>query len=177
MGGAPIADIARDRRVGSMVEGPAITPVPGRGTTDQGVAVGSGDGPTVSANPSNHPDRAANEAARLYVHQRYGTSPRPTWDLEVFQGASWECGGSGVFSDVGLSRPSCWNAATRIWAQGETVGGHLGGLQVTGRFALRGAHRRSLMTTWASIWLVAARTSRPIYAMRCLRKAKRLGFS
>lgn len=77
-GGAPIAGIAGDRRVGSVVVGPAITPAPGRGTTDQAVAVGSGDGPTVSADPGNHPDRAANEAARLYVHQRYGTSPRPT---------------------------------------------------------------------------------------------------
>lgn len=111
-------------------------------------------------------------------------SPHPTFThvpashvWKSSRGPAGSAAGLGVFSDVGLSCPSCWNAATRIWAQGETVGRHLGGLQVTGRFALRGAHRRSLMTTWASIWLVSARTSRPIYATRCLCKAKRLGFS
>jgi beta-glucosidase len=77
---------------------------------------------TVAVDLKNTGERAGDEVAQLYIHQRWGTSARPVRQLEGFQRVSLKPGETRTLSftlkpgDLGY-----WSAVTRSWIEDESV--------------------------------------------------------
>lgn len=76
----------------------------------------AGQTATVSVTVTNAGQRAADEVAQLYIHQRYGSASRPVRELKGFQRLSLAAGESRTLRfPLGPSELRYWNAATRDW--------------------------------------------------------------
>jgi beta-glucosidase len=84
-------------------------------TVDQ--PVGTTDGTvTVSVEVTNTAQRAADEVAQLYIHQRYGSASRPVRELKGFRRVTLEPGESRTLQfPIGPNERRYWNAAVRDW--------------------------------------------------------------
>jgi beta-glucosidase len=71
---------------------------------------------TVSVTVTNTGERAADEVAQLYIHQRHGTASRPVRELKGFQRVSLAPGESRTLEfPLGPAELRYWNAAVRDW--------------------------------------------------------------
>ena len=81
------------------------------------VQIQAGETVTVSVTVTNAGERAANEVAQLYIHQRYGSASRPSRELKGFRRITLAAGESQtVRFPLGPGELRYWNAATRAWA-------------------------------------------------------------
>jgi beta-glucosidase len=75
-----------------------------------------GDTVTVSVTVTNVGERAGDEVAQLYIHQRYGSASRPIRELKGFQRLTLAAGESQTLRfPLGPDELRYWNAATRDW--------------------------------------------------------------
>jgi beta-glucosidase len=78
--------------------------------------IAPGDTITVSATLTNVGDRAADEVAQLYIHQRHGSASRPVRELKGFQRVSVAAGESRTVQfTLGPPELRYWSAATSDW--------------------------------------------------------------
>jgi beta-glucosidase len=71
---------------------------------------------TVSVAVTNAGERAADEVAQLYIHQRHGTASRPVRELKGFQRVALAAGESRTLEfRLGPDELRYWNAAVRDW--------------------------------------------------------------
>ncbi|HJW35944.1 MAG TPA: glycoside hydrolase family 3 C-terminal domain-containing protein, partial [Actinomycetes bacterium] len=76
----------------------------------------AGETVTVSATVTNVGQRAGDEVAQLYIHQRYGSASRPVRELKGFQRLTLAAGESQTLRFLlGPDELRYWNAATRDW--------------------------------------------------------------
>jgi len=76
----------------------------------------AGQALTVSVTVTNAGERAADEVAQLYIHQRHGTASRPVRELKGFQRVSLAPGESRTLEfRLGPDELRYWNAAVRDW--------------------------------------------------------------
>jgi beta-glucosidase len=84
-------------------------------TLDRG-EIGAGETVTVSVTVTNTGERAADEVAQLYIHQRYGSASRPSRELKGFRRISLAAGESRTLQfPLGPGELRYWNAAARDW--------------------------------------------------------------
>jgi beta-glucosidase len=84
-------------------------------TVDRG-QIGAGETVTVSVTVTNTGERAADEVAQLYIHQRYGSASRPSRELKGFRRVSLAAGESRTLQfPLGPGELRYWNAAARDW--------------------------------------------------------------
>jgi beta-glucosidase len=84
-------------------------------TVDRG-QIGAGETVTVSVTVTNVGERAADEVAQLYIHQRYGSASRPSRELKGFRRVSLAAGESRILRfPLGPAELRYWNAAVRDW--------------------------------------------------------------
>jgi beta-glucosidase len=84
-------------------------------TLDRG-RIQAGETVTVSVTVTNVGQRAGDEVAQLYIHQRYGSASRPVQELKGFQRLSLAAGESRTLRfPLGPDELRYWNAATRDW--------------------------------------------------------------
>jgi beta-glucosidase len=70
----------------------------------------------VSVTVTNVGQRAGDEVAQLYIHQRYGSASRPVRELKGFQRLTFTAGESQTLRfPLGPDELRYWNAATRDW--------------------------------------------------------------
>jgi beta-glucosidase len=75
-----------------------------------------GDTVTVSVTVTNVGERAGDEVAQLYIHQRYGSASRPIRELKGFQRLTLAAGESQTLRlPLGPDELRYWNAATKDW--------------------------------------------------------------
>jgi beta-glucosidase len=78
--------------------------------------IGAGQTVTVSVTVTNTGERAADEVAQLYIHQRYGSASRPSRELKGFRRISLAAGESRTLQfPLGPGELRYWNAAARDW--------------------------------------------------------------
>jgi beta-glucosidase len=71
---------------------------------------------TVSVTVTNAGERAADEVAQLYIHQRHGTASRPVRELKGFRRVTLAAGESRTLEfRLGPDELRYWNAAVRDW--------------------------------------------------------------
>src|SRR5581483_7904661 len=71
---------------------------------------------TASVTVTNTGERAGDEVAQLYIHQRHGTASRPVRELKGFQRLTLEPGESRTLEfPLGPGELRYWNAAARDW--------------------------------------------------------------
>jgi beta-glucosidase len=71
---------------------------------------------TVAVTVTNAGQRAGDEVAQLYIHQRHGTASRPVRELKGFQRVTLEAGESRTLTfPLGPAELRYWNAAARDW--------------------------------------------------------------
>jgi beta-glucosidase len=71
---------------------------------------------TVSVTVTNAGQRAGDEVAQVYIHQRHGTASRPVRELKGFQRLTLEPGESRTLEfALGPAELRYWNAAARDW--------------------------------------------------------------
>jgi beta-glucosidase len=71
---------------------------------------------TVSVTVTNVGERAADEVAQLYIHQRHGSASRPVRELKGFQRITLAAGESRTLTfPLGPDELRYWSAATRDW--------------------------------------------------------------
>ncbi len=76
----------------------------------------AGQAVTVSVTVTNAGQRAGDEVAQLYIHQRHGTASRPVRELKGFQRVTLEAGESRTLTfPLGPAELRYWNAAARDW--------------------------------------------------------------
>jgi beta-glucosidase len=76
----------------------------------------AGETVTVSVTVTNAGERAGDEVAQLYIHQRHGTASRPVRELKGFQRVSLAAGESRTLEfPLGPAELRYWNAAARDW--------------------------------------------------------------
>jgi beta-glucosidase len=76
----------------------------------------AGETVTVSVTVTNVGQRAGDEVAQLYIHQRYGSASRPVRELKGFQRLTFTAGESQTLRfPLGPDELRYWNAATRDW--------------------------------------------------------------
>ena len=76
----------------------------------------AGETVTVSVTVTNAGERAGDEVAQLYIHQRHGTASRPVRELKGFQRVTLEPGESRTLEfPLGPAELRYWNAAARDW--------------------------------------------------------------
>jgi beta-glucosidase len=76
----------------------------------------AGETVTVSVTVTNVGQRAGDEVAQLYIHQRYGSASRPVRELKGFQRLTLAAGESQTLRFLlGPDELRYWNAATRDW--------------------------------------------------------------
>ncbi|MGD0246269.1 MAG: beta-glucosidase BglX [Streptosporangiaceae bacterium] len=76
----------------------------------------AGQAVTVSVTVTNAGERAADEVAQLYIHQRHGTASRPVRELKGFQRVTLAAGESRTLEfRLGPDELRYWNAAVRDW--------------------------------------------------------------
>jgi beta-glucosidase len=76
----------------------------------------AGETVTVSVTVTNVGQRAGDEVAQLYIHQRYGSASRPVRELKGFQRLTLAVGESQTLGFLlGPDELRYWNAATRDW--------------------------------------------------------------
>ncbi len=81
-----------------------------------------GEAASVSVDVTNSSDRAAEEVAQLYIHQRYGTSTRPVRELKGFQRVSLAPRETRTLTfTLGPDELRYWSAVTRDWVQDATT--------------------------------------------------------
>ena len=79
-------------------------------------SIQAGETVTVSATITNVGQRAGDEVAQLYIHQRYGSASRPVRELKGFQRLTLAAGESQTLRfPLGPHELRYWNAATRDW--------------------------------------------------------------
>ena len=79
-------------------------------------SIQAGETVTVSATVTNAGQRAGDEVAQLYIHQRYGSASRPVRELKGFQRLTLAAGQSQTLRfPLGPDELRYWNAATRDW--------------------------------------------------------------
>jgi beta-glucosidase len=79
-------------------------------------SIQAGERVTVSVTVTNVGQRAGDEVAQLYIHQRYGSASRPVRELKGFQRLTLAAGGSQTLRfPLGPDELRYWNAATRDW--------------------------------------------------------------
>jgi beta-glucosidase len=84
-------------------------------TVDRG-QIGAGETVTVSVTVTNAGERAADEVAQLYIHQRHGSASRPSRELKGFRRVSLAAGESRTLRfPLGPGELRYWNAAVRDW--------------------------------------------------------------
>ena len=75
-----------------------------------------GETVTVSVTVTNVGERAADEVAQLYIHQRHGSASRPVRELKGFQRITLAAGESQTLTfPLGPDELRYWSAATRDW--------------------------------------------------------------
>jgi len=75
-----------------------------------------GETVTASVTVTNAGERAGDEVAQLYIHQRHGTASRPVRELKGFQRLTLAPGESRTLEfPLGPGELRYWNAATRDW--------------------------------------------------------------
>ncbi len=80
------------------------------------VQIQAGETVTVSVTVTNAGERAADEVAQLYIHQRYGSASRPSRELKGFRRITLATGESQTLRfPLGPHELRYWNAATRAW--------------------------------------------------------------
>jgi beta-glucosidase len=78
--------------------------------------VEAGQTVTVSVTVTNSSERAGDEVAQLYIHQRYGSASRPARELKGFKRITLAAGQSKTLRfRLGPDELRYWNAATRDW--------------------------------------------------------------
>ena len=84
-------------------------------TVDQS-SIQAGETVTASVTVTNVGQRAGDEVAQLYIHQRYGSASRPVRELKGFQRLTLAAGESQTLRfPLGPDELRYWNAATRDW--------------------------------------------------------------
>ena len=79
-------------------------------------SIQAGETVTVSATITNVGQRAGDEVAQLYIHQRYGSASRPVRELKGFQRLTLAAGQAQTLRfRLGPDELRYWNAATRGW--------------------------------------------------------------
>ena len=79
-------------------------------------SIQAGETVTVSVTVTNVGQRASDEVAQLYIHQRYGSASRPVRELKGFQRLALAAGESQTLRFLlGPDELRYWNAATRDW--------------------------------------------------------------
>jgi beta-glucosidase len=79
-------------------------------------SIQAGETVTVSVTVTNVGQRAGDEVAQLYIHQRYGSASRPVRELKGFQRLTFTAGESQTLRfPLGPDELRYWNAATRDW--------------------------------------------------------------
>jgi beta-glucosidase len=79
-------------------------------------SIQAGETVTVSVTVTNVGQRAGDEVAQLYIHQRYGSASRPVRELKGFQRLTLAAGESQTLRfPLGPDELRYWNAATRDW--------------------------------------------------------------
>jgi len=79
-------------------------------------SIQAGETVTVSVTVTNVGQRAGDEVAQLYIHQRYGSASRPVRELKGFQRLTLAAGESQTLRfPLGPHELRYWNAATRDW--------------------------------------------------------------
>ena len=79
-------------------------------------SIQAGETVTVSVTVTNVGQRASDEVAQLYIHQRYGSGSRPVRELKGFQRLALAAGDSQTLRFLlGPDELRYWNAATRDW--------------------------------------------------------------
>jgi beta-glucosidase len=79
-------------------------------------SIGAGETVTVSVTVTNVGERAGDEVAQVYIHQRYGSASRPVRELKGFQRFSLAAGESRTLRfALGPAELRYWNAAARDW--------------------------------------------------------------
>ena len=79
-------------------------------------SIQAGETVTVSVTVTNVGQRAGDEVAQLYIHQRYGSASRPVRELKGFQRLTLAAGESQRLRfRLGNDELRYWNAATRDW--------------------------------------------------------------
>jgi beta-glucosidase len=79
-------------------------------------SIQAGETITVSVTVTNLGQRAGDEVAQLYIHQRYGSASRPVRELKGFQRLTLAAGESQTLGfPLGPDELRYWNAATRDW--------------------------------------------------------------
>jgi beta-glucosidase len=82
----------------------------------------AGETVTVSVTVTNVGQRAGDEVAQLYIHQRYGSASRPVRELKGFQRLTFAAGESQTLRfPLGPDELRYWNAATRDWVTDTTT--------------------------------------------------------
>ena len=94
----------------------------------------AGETVTVSVTVTNAGDRAADEVAQLYIHQRHGSASRPARELKGFQRVMLAAGESSVLEfPLGPGELRYWNAARRDWViDASTIDVFVGGDSAAG---------------------------------------------
>jgi beta-glucosidase len=84
--------------------------------TPDRVQIQAGQTAIVSVTVTNAGERAGDEVAQLYIHQRYGSASRPSRELKGFRRVTLAAGESRTLSfPLGPHELRYWNAATREW--------------------------------------------------------------
>jgi beta-glucosidase len=84
-------------------------------TVDQAVVATDGT-ITVSVEVTNSADRAADDVAQLYIHQRHGSASRPVRELKGFQRVTLAAGETRTLQfSIGPNERTYWNAAAKGW--------------------------------------------------------------
>jgi beta-glucosidase len=79
-------------------------------------SIQAGETVTASVTITNVGQRAGDEIAQLYIHQRYGSASRPVRELKGFQRLTLAAGESQTLHfPLGPDELRYWNAATRDW--------------------------------------------------------------
>jgi beta-glucosidase len=85
-------------------------------------SIQAGETVTVSVTVTNVGQRAGDEVAQLYIHQRYGSASRPVRELKGFQRLTLTAGESATLRfPLGPGELRYWNAATRDWVIDSTA--------------------------------------------------------
>jgi beta-glucosidase len=84
-------------------------------TVDQ-AAVATDGHVTVSVEVTNTSDRAADDVAQVYIHQRHGSASRPVRELKGFQRVTLAAGETRTLQfSIGPNERTYWNAASKGW--------------------------------------------------------------
>jgi beta-glucosidase len=70
----------------------------------------------VSVEVTNTSDRAADDVAQVYIHQRHGSASRPVRELKGFQRVTLAAGETRTLQfSIGPNERTYWNAASKGW--------------------------------------------------------------